>query len=171
MKSLSILLFLFLFSNTVFSQSSSSGIKWVSLEEAQKLQQTTPKKIFIDIYTDWCGWCKKLDAYTYQDKNVIDYINSNFYAVKLNAETRDTIFYNGSTYTYNPAYKINMVSEKFMSGSNGYPTVTFVDEKLNVLSVVPGYLDAKPMLNLLKYFGDGIYLDTNWTNYQKGLSE
>ena len=58
-----------------------------------------------------------------------------------------------------------------MSGSNGYPTVTFVDEKLNVLSVVPGYLDAKPMLNLLKYFGDGIYLDTNWTNYQKGLSE
>src|SRR5580700_4172641 len=64
----------------------SGGIKWMSLSDADKLNQgPKKKKIFVDIYTDWCGWCKRLDATTYQDPKVVKYVNDNFYAVKLNA--------------------------------------------------------------------------------------
>src|SRR5574337_722786 len=66
-------------------------IKWYSFQEAYNLNKTNPKKIFIDVYTDWCGWCKKMDASTFKDPNVIKIMNKYYYAVKLNAEMKDTI--------------------------------------------------------------------------------
>ena len=60
-------------------------VKWLSFEEAQKLAAKTPKKIFVDVYTDWCGWCKKMDKNTLSDPGIKDYLNKKYYAVKLNA--------------------------------------------------------------------------------------
>lgn len=162
-----LIIFALYFINSCAAQTNTQEIHWVDLETAQKLNAQEPRKILIDIYTDWCGWCKKLDAYTYHDPAVVEYINQNFYAVKLNAETHDTVFFNGTSYTYNPTYKVNMVSQNFMMGSNGYPTTTILDEKLNVLNAMPGYLEAKPMLSFLKYFGDNIYKTKSWTTYQQ----
>ena len=53
-------------------------VKWYSLEEAVALQKKKPKKIFIDMYTDWCGWCKRMDATTFTDPAVSAYLNENF---------------------------------------------------------------------------------------------
>ena len=64
-------------------------IKWLTLEEAYKLNQKNPKKIFVDVYTNWCGWCKRMDRDTFQDAKVAEFVNENFYAVKLNAESQD----------------------------------------------------------------------------------
>ena len=72
----------FLFGFNVNGQS----INWISFEEAFKLQQTNPKNIIVDVYTNWCGPCKLLDRNTFQNKQVADFINKNFYAVKFNAE-------------------------------------------------------------------------------------
>lgn len=68
-------------------------IHWVSFDQAVKLSAQHPKKIFIDVYTPWCGWCKKMDADTYTDPTVISYINKNYYAVRLDAETADTFHF------------------------------------------------------------------------------
>ena len=57
-------------------------VRWVSFSEAVELSKKEPRKILIDIYTDWCGWCKKMDATTYGDGAVVEYINRHFYAVK-----------------------------------------------------------------------------------------
>ena len=81
-------------------------INWISLDKALELQKTTPKKIFIDAYTVWCGPCKMLDRNTFKNKDVVDYINKNYYAVKFNAQGDEEVTYKGKTYTnpgYNPA--------------------------------------------------------------------
>ncbi|HMS53720.1 MAG TPA: DUF255 domain-containing protein, partial [Chitinophagales bacterium] len=66
-------------------------VKWLTITEAEKAAKKKPKKIMIDVYTDWCGWCKKMDASTFKNPVVANYINQNYYAVKLNAERADSI--------------------------------------------------------------------------------
>ena len=88
----------FFMSNLANAQKHSGPIKWYSLQEADSLYQTNPKPLFIDVYTDWCGWCKRMDATTFQDKSIANYLNSNFYPVKLDAETNDSIRFQGKMY-------------------------------------------------------------------------
>lgn len=81
-----------------FAQNHKGPINWLSIEEASNLYQQNPKPMFVDVYTDWCGWCKKMDASTFQDLSIAQYLNSNFYPVKLNAETSDSLNFMGKTY-------------------------------------------------------------------------
>lgn len=152
------------------AQSNPETIRWMSITEAEKLCAKEPKKILIDIYTDWCGWCKKLDATTYKDPRVVAFLNENFYAVKLNAESKEKISYQNKEYVYDPAQRINGVAVNFMSSSSGYPTTTFLDEKLNVISVVPGYMQADMMKNVLTYINGNHYLNTDWNTYLSRLN-
>lgn len=147
------------------AQEKSNGIKWMTLQEAETAMKKKPKKMVVDVYTDWCYWCKRLDKDTYVDPKVIDYINKNYYAVKLNAESKEPITYQGKQYTYNAGYKVNMVSQQFMQGSNGYPTITFVNEKFEVINAIPGYQNADNFLKTAKYFGDNYYLNTDYNTY------
>ena len=61
-------------------------IQWVTLEEAYKLNQKQPRKIWIDLYTEWCGWCKVMDKNTFKNAEVVQFTNKKFYAVKYNPE-------------------------------------------------------------------------------------
>ena len=86
--------------------SSAQQIQWMSLEEAIAAQKITPKKIFMDVYTDWCGPCKLLDKKTFQNPDVSKYISEHYYAVKFNAEGQEEINFFNQTYT-NPSYDPN----------------------------------------------------------------
>lgn len=152
-------------SSKVFAQQEKNGIKWMTLSEVEAAMQKKPKKIVVDVYTDWCYWCKRLDKDTYVDQKVIDYINKNYYAVKLNAEGKDPVTYRGKQYSYNSGYKMNTVAQQFMQGSNGYPTITFVNEKFEVINVIPGYQNADNFLKTAKYYGDNYYLNTDYETY------
>lgn len=140
-------------------------IKWMTFNQAEKAMKKHKKKMFVDIYTGWCGWCKRLDATTYKDPAVVAYINKNYYAVKLDAETKDTIVFQGKKYTYDESRKTNTIASLFMAGSSGYPTLTYVDEKFKVLSVQPGYVEAPAFLQTLKYYGDNYYLNMDYQKY------
>src|SRR6266542_6018061 len=79
---------------TINGQSVSlSKAKWYTLKEAMELQKKQPRKILIDIYTDWCGWCKKMDAETFTNPVIVDYLNAHFYPVKFNAEGSDSVIF------------------------------------------------------------------------------
>ncbi|MER3317695.1 MAG: DUF255 domain-containing protein [Allomuricauda sp.] len=144
-------------------------INWISWEEAVQLSQTDaqPKKIFVDVYTDWCGWCKKMDKNTFQNPEVSKYMQDNFYMVKMDAEGKDPIKYQGKEFKFVPSGRrgYHELAAALLQGRMSYPTVVFLDEQLNMLSPVPGYQQVEPFMQIAKYFGENIYKDKDWESY------
>jgi thioredoxin-related protein len=144
-------------------------VQWVSFSEAVEFAATdeNPKKVFIDVYTDWCGWCKKMDKDTFQNAAVAQYMEDNFYMVKMDGEGKDPIDFKGKTYTFIASGRkgYHELAAALMQGKLSYPTTIFLDEEMNMLSPVPGYQKPEPFLNIAKYFGDNIYKDKDWKTY------
>lgn len=137
------------------------------MEEAEAKIKKQPRKVVIDVYTDWCGWCKKMDKSTYTDPAVVEYINKNFYAVKLNAEGKDPITLGGHTYTYNPQYRAHELAVALLQGQMSFPTTVYLDERFNMLTPVPGYLDAPTFTKIMTYFGGNHHKNMSWPEYEK----
>jgi len=133
-------------------------INWVTLEEAIELQKKEPKKIFMDVYTNWCGPCKLLDRKTFHNKDVVDYINEHYYAVKFNAEGNSSIEYKDKTFT-NPNYDPKKANRRNSAHQfaralkvSAYPTMVFFNEKGDYISPITGYLKPQQLELYLKLF-------------------
>jgi thioredoxin-related protein len=136
-------------------------INWVSMEEAERLSKQNPKKIFVDIYTDWCGWCKRMEAVTFTHPDIVNYINKNYYAVKLNAEQTEAITFRGQQYiNENPATRrsTHNLARAILQGRMSYPSVAFFDEELNLITAIPGYREPKQFEPILVFFKDNHFL-------------
>lgn len=144
-----ILLFLFILASFF---SFSQEVKWMSLEEAFEKQKVEAKPLLIDVYTDWCHWCKKMDAATYTNPQIINYINKNYYAVKYDAETKDTLKINGKTYFNRGGGRRSLNDFSRILGTSSYPTTVFYDKVGHNKRLVPGYLDPSKMAPVLVYF-------------------
>lgn len=162
---------LFLFVALIANTLSAQEVTWLSWSEASELATTdeNPKKIFVDVYTDWCGWCKKMDKDTFQNAEVAAYMESNFYMVKLDGEGKEPIEYKGKTFNFVPSGRngYHEFAAALMNGKMSYPTTIFLDEEMNMLSPIPGYQKPEPFLNIAKYFGDNIYKEKDWKAYSK----
>jgi len=122
-------------------------IKWYSFEEVVKLTEENPKMILIDVYTDWCGWCKKMDKETFTDKAVVDYVNANFYAVKLNAEEKNKKFsFRGQEYSEETMARTMRVSS--------YPNFVIMDATMENITQLPGYREADDFVAALNKLMD-----------------
>lgn len=143
-------------------------VQWYSFEEAVALSEKKPKKIFIDVYTDWCGWCKKMDAATFEHPEIAKYLNDNYYPVKLDAEQKGDIVFKDHTFKWQPSGRngIHELAYSLLSGKMSYPTVVFMDEELRILSPVPGYLEVSVFDQIMRYYGEDIYKTTPWKEYQ-----
>ncbi len=157
---------------------SAQEIKWMSMDEALAAQQKKPKKIFMDVYTTWCGPCKMLDKNTFSDKNVINYINENYYAVKFNAEGPDKVTYKDFTYT-NPNYLAERKGRNtthFFADAlklTGYPSLVFFKDNGDLIQALPGYKTPQQLEIFLKMIATDDYLKLTtteaWENYQKNF--
>lgn len=142
---------------------SAQEIKWMTFNEALAAQQENPKKIFVDMYTSWCGPCKMLDKNTFSHPDVAKFINKNFYAVKFNAEGNESVTYKSKTYTnptYNPAKATKRNSAHQLTrymGVNAYPTVLFLDEEGGLINRVKGYRTPQQFEVFLKFFGTDLW--------------
>jgi thioredoxin-related protein len=128
-------------------------IKWMTFEQAEAKMKEHPKKVIVDVYTGWCGWCKKLDREIYTNDSLIDYVNEHFYAVKFDAEQRTAINFTGRAWNYTPEKRVNELAYALLQGKMSYPTTVFMDEGFKDAQPVPGYLELYQIENILKYFG------------------
>lgn len=119
-------------------------IEWLSLEEAYKRNQQEPRKIFIDVYTDWCGWCKKMDKDTFSQAEVAEYVNKNYYAVKLNAESSKAHQLGKGKLTEQQAAQ--------QWGVRSLPTIVLMEEDFKTIVPVGGYKKPKDFLKMLEGF-------------------
>lgn len=142
-------------------------IKWMTLEQAFQAIQKEPRKIVVDVYTGWCGWCKVMDQKTFTDPKVIEYINQKYYAVKLDAEQKDDITIGTQKYIWQNGY--NQAGVQLLQGKMSFPTIVYLDEKFNMIQPVPGYQDAKQFHQIITYFGDDHYKKGEWDKFQKDV--
>lgn len=155
---------------TVFMSLDSSAqrkIQWRTWEDVQKLQETNPKKVFVDIYTDWCGWCKKMDKATFQQDHIAKYVNENYYAVKFDAEDRSNIDFDGKVYKYvkNGKRGYNELAVALTRGQLSFPTIVFLDESNKLIQPIPGFQNAESFEMIATYFGEDHFKDTPWKRY------
>ncbi|MEE9350218.1 MAG: thioredoxin fold domain-containing protein [Flavobacteriaceae bacterium] len=176
MKKITLLL-LILFTVKITAQKNTNKINWISFEEALIAQKTNPKKIIMDVYTNWCGPCKLLDKQTFTNKNLVNYVNQNFYAVKFNGEGNEKITYQGQEFG-NPNYD---VAKEFKRNSShqlanflqirAYPSILFFEEDGGLLAPLPGFRTAKQLEVFLKLFKTNKFKDINteeaFIKYQK----
>ncbi len=154
-------------SNTT-ATASTAKIKWLDIEEAAAASKKKPKKIFIDMYTDWCGWCKKMDASTFINPVIVEYMNENYYAVKFNAERKDSVNFNGKVYVNpNPtgSRSSHMLAHELLGGRMSYPSFVFLDENLSKITIVPGYRKAPDFESILHFIGEDAYKTQKWEEF------
>lgn len=173
MKKYILIILLAFISHSFFSQHNNEGIKWLSIQEALKLQETEPKTILIDMYTSWCGWCKKMDAETFSNPTIANYINTNFYPVKFDAEGFDTVEYKGEK-LYNPSpfgtkRSANNFAVKMLNGRLSYPTIVYIDYEWNV-NPVPGYMSVKDIEPILIYFAERVNKQSDYQLFLKDFT-
>jgi len=127
-------------------------VEWMDLSAAMQAQEQDPKPIFIDVYTDWCGWCKVMDKKTFSQEKVASYMNENFYPVKFNAEKAPPITMGGREYKLMPAgrKKVHGLAYALLDGNLGYPAYVVLDENLQRSGFFKGYKDASSFLKEVK---------------------
>jgi thioredoxin-related protein len=168
-----ILLFLLLSSTLIYAQ---DKIKWMTMNEALEAQKENPKKIFMDVYTTWCGPCKLFDKNTLSNKDVIAFINKNYYSVKFNAEGNEEITFEDFTYTnpnYQPERKGRNATHFFADALRipGYPSLVFFEENGELIQAIPGYKTPQELEIYLKMIANDDYKTLTtaeaWEDYQK----
>lgn len=176
-----LLIITFIILNISIYAQDSVKVKWYSITEACKLAKISERPIFVDVYTEWCGWCKKMDAVTFSDPMVASYLNSHFYPVKLDAESEKDIVYNDTTYTNEFVgkldengmpyrRKVHSLAIKLLGGRMSYPTTVYIVLSKNIIAPVPGYSLPDDIQPILLYFGEGVYDYSNlFEAFKKGL--
>ena len=169
-----LLLFFIVFGNcsaqTVITENKAEEglVKWLSFKDAQDLYKKQPKPFIIDIYTNWCGWCKHMIKTTYSDAGIANYINTTFYPIKFDAETKDSIEYNGVWYFNrgNEKKSVHELAVKLLGSSLSYPSTIFVSNNYGFNLLSQGYLEVRKIEPILIYTVENVYRSSSFDDFK-----
>jgi len=159
-----LLLSLISYKNLHAQDDGQKSIAWNEIEEAVKLNTENPKKFLIYVYSDNCGWCRKMENETFASSVIIDFINQNFYAIKINSNIKRDIQYNKRKFSYVPADPVtgNPAHHEFLlvllQGRMAYPSIAWLDENLVYIGVERGFKSIEPFRKYLIYINEVLYL-------------
>ena len=133
------------------------GLHWTTFEGLAKEDNSEKKKYLIDVYTDWCGWCKVMDKKTFTDPEIQEYLRENFHIVKFNAEQRDKVPFKGKEYEWINGGRrgINRLAIELLGERMSYPTIVYLDENMNKITAAPGYKKPDQLMQELKAIVEG----------------
>lgn len=145
-----------------------SPVKWLSFEEAVEKSKIEKRKIFIDVYTDWCGWCKVMDKNTFSEEKIAKILNEQFYPVKFDAEQKEDVVFNGTTFKFVESGKsgYHQLAAALLNNQLSYPTVVFLDEEFRMIQPLAGYQKAPEFHKIIQFIGGDHYKKTKWEEWQ-----
>lgn len=144
-----------------FTQLSLTGdkieLKWKKFDEGITEAKKTKKKILLDVYADWCKWCKKLDAEVYTEPKVAAYLNKFYVLIKVNGESNDKLTYKNQ----------RMTEEQFarVLGVTGFPTIMFLESNAEIIDKLGGFVTADRFLPIIQFIGEDYYKKMKWDEF------
>jgi thioredoxin-related protein len=159
---------------------SQEKINWIKINKVEKemsKKENADKKYFIDCYTDWCGWCKKMDSDTFSDTLIAKLMNHYFVASKFDAEQSEDVTIKDKTYQ-NPGYNPNakrktahQLALYLLNNRLSFPSFSILDKDFNVITVVPGYYPAAEFEKVIVYIGENYIKDIPFETFSKEYQE
>lgn len=123
------------------------GPEWRGWNEGLQEARATKRPVIVDVYTNWCGWCRRMDRDVYQRADIVDYLRKQYVTIKLNAESSEPATYEGRATTS------QKIAQRFRV--SGYPTTLFLRSSGEHMANVPGYVPGDKFLLLLRYVAEG----------------
>jgi len=154
--------------NAVDQATEAHPVKWMSWAEAMEASKVEKRKIFVDVYTDWCGWCKVMDKNTFAEAAVAKILNEKFYPVKFDAEQTNEIVFSGHTFKFIPQGNrgVHELAVALLNSQMSYPTVVFLDEEFRMIQPLAGYQKAPEFHRVIQFIGEDHYKKMKWSEYQ-----
>ncbi len=128
---------------------SSTSLDWMSINDLDKLDMAGKKGVLVDVYTDWCGYCKIMDKHTFTDPEVVAYLKENYHLIKFNAEQKESVEFDGRLYEWKPSGKkgYNSLARNMLEGQMSYPSIVYYNEDKIKIIAVPGYKKPAQLLS------------------------
>lgn len=161
-KIISIIIFILIISTSGFS-GNKVELKWYKYNDGIAEAKKSNKKILLDVYTDWCKWCKKLDIEVYENDKVAAYLKKYFILVKVNGEGSEKLKFDGK--------EISETQFTGAMGVTGYPTMFFLDSNGKPIDKLASFVPADKFLPIIKFFGEDHYKKESWEAFYKTYSQ
>ena len=147
-----------------------SAVNWITFDEAYKKCKKNPRPIMVDVYTTWCGPCKLMSTQTFNNPQIASYINEHYYAVKFDAESKDSVKFDKyvfvSTDNSNPKAP-HQFAASILDNQLAYPSIVFLNNQIQRLDIIKGFMNAPAFEPILTYYGSGDYQKTKWEDFKK----
>ena len=138
-------------------QAQENEVRWISFEQLEDSLALQPKKVFIDFYAEWCVYCKKMDKVAFKDPKVVSKLNSDYYAIKMDAESTAEIQFGGDTFTNkeqgkkrNPTHEIPLLLASRENYPFSLPAMVVLNENFQVTNRYFEYLSPKKLYGILE---------------------
>ena len=129
--------------------SDASKIDWQGYAQGMELAKSQNKHVFLYFHADWCTYCKKLKKTTFQDKGVLKYLKDNFISIEVDTDKNQELAIQ---------WKVK-----------GLPNLWFLKPDNSKINNIPGFIDAKQFLNILKYIHTASYDKMNFQDFIKTI--
>ena len=125
---------------------------WVDFKDLNDSLKKQAKPVLIFVYTDWCKVCKMQENAVFEDKEILEMLQQEVYALKLNAEGKDDLIFMGRKYAGANQNQYHQLAEfvGLVEGKLSFPTIVYLGNNLELLQVYNRYISKNQIITTIK---------------------